>query len=209
MALAIASALMVLIASGAAVSRLGSDRSGRDRSDTASASDPGALSGRAAGNVSGPAPVDTSGALSSASAPVPPPVPASGTARVRTGRSRTKPSRGGQAAGAPAAAVSAPQPVTGGAPDGTAAGSGGTANGSDASPSPQGTPEPSAVAASASVGEGTNGAVVGLGLGDRPDADVTLGTTPVLGNAPPSRGTGIGIGGHLLHPPPTIPILPG
>jgi hypothetical protein len=65
------------------------------------------------------------------------------------------------------------------------------------------------VAASASVGQGESGAVVGLGVGERPTADLTVGTTRVLGDAPPSSGTGIGIGGSLLHPPPTIPILPG
>jgi hypothetical protein len=51
--------------------------------------------------------------------------------------------------------------------------------------------------------------VVGLGVGGQPEADVTVGTTPVLGDAPPSSGTGIGLGGSLLHPPPTVPILPG
>jgi hypothetical protein len=65
------------------------------------------------------------------------------------------------------------------------------------------------VTASASVGEGDSGAVVGLGVGNQPDVDVTLGTTQVLGDAPPSSGTGIGLGGSLLYPPPTVPILPG
>jgi hypothetical protein len=65
------------------------------------------------------------------------------------------------------------------------------------------------VTASASAGEGAGGAVVGLGVGGQPEADVTVGTTPVLGDAPPSSGTGIGLGGSLLQPPPTVPILPG
>jgi hypothetical protein len=65
------------------------------------------------------------------------------------------------------------------------------------------------VTASASVGEGDGGGVVALGVGDQPQADVTVGTTQVLGDAPPSSGTGIGLGGTLLNPPPTIPILPG
>src|SRR5262245_41074853 len=71
--LAIASALIVLVASGAALNRLGSDRSGGGPSDTAgSALESGSTTSgpTAVGNGSGPTPVDTSGALSSASAPV-------------------------------------------------------------------------------------------------------------------------------------------
>jgi hypothetical protein len=53
--------------------------------------------------------------------------------------------------------------------------------------------------------------VVGLGLGnDRPaDADVTIGTNPLVGDHPPSEGTGVTLGGRFLHPLPTLPVLPG
>jgi hypothetical protein len=52
--------------------------------------------------------------------------------------------------------------------------------------------------------------VVGAGLGGgEPEADVTVGTHPIVGNHPPSHGTGIALGGRLLHPPPSIPVLPG
>jgi hypothetical protein len=65
------------------------------------------------------------------------------------------------------------------------------------------------VAVSVSAGQGATGGVVGVGLDDSPDADVTVGTTQVVGDAPPSHGTAIGLGGRFLHPPPTIPLLPG
>ena len=82
--------------------------------------------------------------------------------------------------------------------------------GGNASPDPQGPPESSSLAAaSASVGEGQSGAVAGVGLGERSEVDLTVGSNPLVGNAPPSNGTGIGFGGRLLQPPPTIPILPG
>jgi hypothetical protein len=205
--LAIAAALIVLVASGAAVNRLGSGRSGRGSSDLAGPALQGSVPS-SGGTGSGPAPA-VSGDLS-ASAPVPPPVPASGAARIRAARSTPRaPSGTPTLAGSPASPSTSDQPATAGGSDGTAAGSGRSPDGGDAPPSPQGTAEPSAVAASAAVGEGSGGAVVGLGVGDEPEADVTLGTTPLLGDAPPSGGTGIGIGGSLLHPPPTIPILPG
>ena len=65
------------------------------------------------------------------------------------------------------------------------------------------------MAVSISAGQGATGGVVGAGVNSGPDADVTVGTTRVIGDAPPSQGTGVGIGGRLLHPPPTVPVLPG
>jgi hypothetical protein len=65
------------------------------------------------------------------------------------------------------------------------------------------------VAVSISAGQGATGGVVGVGLDDGPDADVTVGSTQVIGDAPPSHGTGIALGGRFLHPPPSIPVLPG
>ena len=216
--LAIASAFVVLVASGVAVSRLGSDRSGRVPSDVAS---PGTDSGSgpasgatATGEGAAVGSAGTSGALS-ASAPVPPPVPASGTARVRTGRSTKGPAKGSpvstgdRAAGGTGSSAAMP-----GASGGAASGSNATPDGSEggeASPDPKATPpdSESLAAASASVGEGDGGAVAGVGLGQQPDVDLTLGSNPLVGDAPPSHGTGIGLGGRFLNPPPTIPILPG
>ena len=60
-----------------------------------------------------------------------------------------------------------------------------------------------------SAGQGATGGVVGVGFGDSPDVDVTLGTTNVIGDAPPAHETAVGFGSRYFHPPPTIPILPG
>jgi hypothetical protein len=61
-----------------------------------------------------------------------------------------------------------------------------------------------------SAGQGATGGVVAAGIDhSTPDADVTIGTTKVIGDHPPSQGTGITFGGRLIHPPPSIPVLPG
>jgi hypothetical protein len=65
------------------------------------------------------------------------------------------------------------------------------------------------VAASLSAGQGSAGGVVGIAFGDSADADVTVGSTQLIGDAPPSQGTGVGIGGRFIHPPPSLPVLPG
>jgi hypothetical protein len=60
-----------------------------------------------------------------------------------------------------------------------------------------------------SAGEGAQGAVVGLDLGnDKPaEADVTIGTNQLVGDHPPSDGTGVDFGGRLfVHPPSAIPV---
>jgi RNA polymerase sigma factor (sigma-70 family) len=88
-------------------------------------------------------------------------------------------------------------------------------------PAPEPTPpvppapeRPPALAAAASVGQGPTGAVVGFSVPERvspgnpqPDVDLTVGTTPVLGDAPPSEGNDVSVGGSLLpvsisHPMP-------
>ena len=215
MGLAIASALVVLVASGVAVSRLGSDPSDRTASGAAdpAAEQPGsgpASGATAAGEGADAAATAASGALSSASATV----PASGTARQRAGRSKAKGtgspvSTGDRATSAPGDSTPASsQPA-----DGPSGGSSDTSGGSDGqeAPGPQGAPDPSSLAAaSASVGEGEGGAVAGVGLGGaQPEVDLTVGTNPLVGDAPPSQGTGIGFGGSFFNPPPTVPILPG
>jgi hypothetical protein len=91
--------------------------------------------------------------------------------------------------------------------------SGGDSSGSGGqeTPDPQDGPDSTSLAAaSASVGEGDGGAVAGVGRGGaQPEGDLTLGSNPLVGDAPPSQGTGIGFGGSFLNPPPTVPILPG
>jgi hypothetical protein len=217
--LAIASALVVLVASGVAVNRLGSDPIDRTASGAADQAAQGSGSGptpgaTAAGEGAGAAASGASGALSSASAPVPPPVPASGNARQRTGRSkatgtRSPTSMGDRAANTPEDSTAASSQPAGGSTDGSGGGSAGT--GGPEAPDPQGAPDPTSLAAaSASVGEGQGGAVAGVGLGGaQPEVDLTVGTNPLVGDAPPSQGTGIGFGGSFFNPPPTVPILPG
>ena len=52
--------------------------------------------------------------------------------------------------------------------------------------------------------------MAGIGLGGaQPEVDLTIGSNPLVGDAPPSQGTGIGFGGSFFNPPPTVPILPG
>src|SRR5581483_8444469 len=66
-------------------------------------------------------------------------------------------------------------------------------------PTPPPAPQPTAAAAKASVGQGDTGAVVALGVPNnpaqnpQPDVDVTVGRNPVVGNAPPSDGTGVSV----------------
>jgi RNA polymerase sigma factor (sigma-70 family) len=74
-----------------------------------------------------------------------------------------------------------------------------------APPVPPAPERPPALAAAASIGEGANGAVVGFSVPDRvspgdpqPDVDLTVGTTPVLGDASPSKGTSVDLEGSLL-----------
>jgi hypothetical protein len=63
---------------------------------------------------------------------------------------------------------------------------------------------------SVSAGQGDAGGVVGAGVDSTtPSVDVTVGSNRVVGNHPPSSGTGVGLTGRLLHPPPSVPVLPG
>jgi hypothetical protein len=66
------------------------------------------------------------------------------------------------------------------------------------------------VAASVSVGEGAQGGVVALASdGGSLDAGVTVGTNQLVGNHPPSQGTGVTFGGRFLQPPPFLPGFSG
>jgi RNA polymerase sigma factor (sigma-70 family) len=67
-------------------------------------------------------------------------------------------------------------------------------------PPPPPAPEPPpAAAAKASVGEGDTGAVFAMSVPDdpaenpQPDVDVTVGSTPLVGDAPPSEGTAVDV----------------
>ena len=66
-------------------------------------------------------------------------------------------------------------------------------------PPPPPAPAPTAAAAKASVGQGDTGAVVALSVpqdpatNPRPDVDVTVGRRPLVGDAPPSDGTGLDV----------------
>jgi RNA polymerase sigma factor (sigma-70 family) len=66
-------------------------------------------------------------------------------------------------------------------------------------PPPPPAPQPTAAAARASVGQGDTGAVFALGVPNdptknpQPEIDLTVGRNPVIGNAPPSDGTGVSV----------------
>jgi hypothetical protein len=213
--LALASALVVLIASGVAVSRLGSDDRPDRSSQTASPARP---LERSAPVPAAPGPEGPGPAVSSTPAPVPPPVPAPNTVRRPGAKPSAAPvgspgsaaAAGGGMAGKdtpPADATASDDP---GSTDPPTQGSATGGSAGSPPPSPQGEPDSAALlAASVSVGEGSTGAVVGAGLGDAPEADVTVGDSRVVGDAPPSGGTAVDLGGRFLHPPPTVPTLPG
>jgi hypothetical protein len=219
--LAAASALIVLLASGVAVSRLASDdRPGR--LSEAALPTPGgpadtSPSGSGIAGEQGTGPVGSAGGETfSSPAPTPPVVTdGAGTTGHRTGRSPSLSTP----------SPSTPSPAPGEDPSATAAGHGTPGRATPPSPAAEpdgssagGAPHPGSqqppgpaplLAASVSAGRGATGGVVGVAFGNGPDADVTVGTTHVIGDAPPSRGTGVGLGSRFLQPPPTIPLLPG
>ena len=66
-------------------------------------------------------------------------------------------------------------------------------------PTPPAPTPPPAAAAKASVGQGDSGAVFAMSVPNdpaqnpQPDVDVTVGSTPLVGDAPPSDGTGVDV----------------
>ena len=212
--LAVASVLVVLVASGVAVSRI-ADRDGDRRvaGDTASGGGPAAAAvGTAAVAASAPAP-----ATASATAPATATRMAAGHSG-RTGSGRPT----GAATGTPkrSAAETGPAGGTpsreGGSQSGgsTAADrAGGQPDGRSGGPPPSGEAPPQEmhlVGASVSAGQGAAGGVVGVTAGGAtPGADVTIGSNPVVGHHPPANGTGIAFSGRFFHPPPSVPVLPG
>lgn len=220
--LALASAFVVLLASGVAISRI-SERDNESPVATGPSSTSSSLPGLGQpGPAVGSGPAGTAGTQGVAEQAAPmPSEAASGESPVTHGVTRTARKATGDAGPAGSGASNA---TTGGAaasgagsPDGSGAASGGSPSGGSqgggqgSPPAPSQSPPEPLAAASVSVGQGAQGAVVGLGLGnDRPaDADVTIGTNPLVGDHPPSEGTGVTLGGRFLHPPPTLPVLPG
>lgn len=226
--LALASALLVLLASGVAISRLGgNDHGGRLASAPETASAPATGAGSGAGSAlgggagSGPAPsspaesaaaadmTNPDGSAQGAGHTTTSPVRAPRTVPAATPRSAATASGGsGRTADAGYGRAGA-----GSAPQGSGTAGGGPQGGAEASPpGPQQPPpeEMSLVGASVSAGQGDSGGVVGAGVDSTsPDADVTVGTNRVVGDQPPSQGTGVGLHGRFFHPPPSIPVLPG
>jgi hypothetical protein len=219
--LALASALVVLLASGVAISRM-SKQDGESPVATGpsstSSSVPGLGQPGSAGG-SGPASgAGVGGAAGQAAQAAGEGAPeASGvTGEVnRTGAGPRKTT--GNAGGASSSAASS-SPATGGSagsssapPAGSSSSGGGSAGDGQGSspPAPSQQPPEALAAASVSAGEGAQGAVVGIGLNGGPDLDVTVGTNRVVGDHPPSNGTGATFGGRLLHPPSSLPVLPG
>ncbi len=205
--LALASALVVLLASGVAISRM-SEQDGESPVATGpsstSSSVPGlGQQGSAVG--SGPAAAAGTGAAAEQATPASEEA-ASAESPVTHGVTRTARNRTGNA-GASASSGAA----TGGSTEagsGSAAGSGGSGSGppsgasqgggQDSPPAPSQQPPEALAAASVSAGEGAQGAVVGAGINGGPEVDLTVGSNRVIGDSPPSEGTGVQFGGQLI-----------
>ena len=134
-----------------------------------------------------------------APAPVTTATPGSATPRPRHANSRVP-----VEAPAPAPAPTSP-PAQAASPPPEAAPAPAPAPEPAPAPAPSPTPPPpapapsSAAAAKASVGQGDSGAVVAMSVPNdpahnpQPDADVTVGRNPIVGDAPPSDGTGVSV----------------
>jgi hypothetical protein len=217
--LALASALIVLLASGVAISRISE---GDDESPVATG---GSSTSSSLPGLGQPGPATSSGPAGAAGAGgvAEQPAPTSGEAvseesAVVHGVTRTgRKARGGADASTSDSSAAAAGASTGsgsGSPAGSGASGGGSqGGGQDSPPAPSQVPPEKAPLATAAVsaGEGAQGAVVGIGLGnDKPaEADLTIGTNQLVGDHPPSEGTGVTFGGRLLNPPPSLPIIPG
>jgi hypothetical protein len=217
--LALAAAFVVLLGSGVAISRIsgGGDESPVATGPSSTSSSLPGLGQPGPATSSGPASgADTGGVAEQ-------PAAASGQAGseesavvhgvTRTGR---RAAGGPSTSGSSAAAAGAPAGSDSGSTAGPGApGGGGTEPGGGSSgqepPAPSQVPpgETPLATAHVSAGEGAQGAVVGLDLGnDKPaEADVTIGTNQLVGDHPPSDGTGVDFGGRLfVHPPSAIPV---
>ena len=215
--LALAAAFVVLLGSGVAISRISG---GGDESPVATG--PSSTSSSLPG-LGQPGPATSSGPASGADTGGVAEQPAAGSGGAgseesavvhgvtRTGR---KAAGGASTSGSSAAATGAPAGSDSGSTAGPGPpGGGGTApgGGGQEPPAPSQVPpgETPLATAHVSAGEGAQGAVVGLDLGnDEPaEADVTIGTNQLVGDHPPSDGTGVDFGGRLLiHPPSSVPV---
>lgn len=208
--LALASAFVVLLSSGVAISRI-SD--GDDESPVATG--PSSTSSTLPGTgqpgpatSSGPASgADAGGVAEAASAEA-----ASGASAAVGGvkRSGRKAKSAASSTPSPPAAVGAsPAPGPGTAGGSVTPGGGSQDGGQETPPAPSQIPpdETPLATAHVSAGEGAQGAVVGvdLGNGQPAEADVTVGTDQLVGDHPPSDGTGVDFGGRLfIHPPASV-----
>lgn len=215
--LALTSAFIVMLASGVAISRI-SDGDGESPVATGASSTTSPVPGLGQpgpATSSGPARgADTGGVAEQSAA-------ASGEAGseesavvhgvTRTGRKAT----GGTSTSTSDSSAAAAGASTGsgsGSTEGSDARSGPSQGGGQESPpAPSQIPPEQAPLATAhvSAGEGAQGAVVGADLGnDKPaEADVTVGTNQLVGDHPPSDGTGVDLGGRLLSSPSPVPAL--
>jgi hypothetical protein len=213
--LALASALVVLLASGVAISRI-AERDGESPVATGPSSTSSSLPGLGQPGPavgSGPATAAGTGAPAEQAAPASGEA-ASGVSPVTHGVTRTARNATGNAG--PSASASSAASTGSGSPGGSDASAGASppnggspGGGQESPPAPSQQPPEALAAASVSAGEGAQGAVVGAGLNGGPELDLTVGSNPVVGDHPPSEGTGVTFGGRLLHPPPSLPVLPG
>lgn len=218
--LALASAFVVLLASGVAISRI-SDEDGESPVATGPSSTSSSVPGpgQPGSSVgSGPAATAGTGGVADQAPPASDQL-ATDESAVDHGVTRTARKAAGNpggvgsgsSAGTGASTGSGSGSSTGSSGSGGGSSDGGTQDGGqDSPPAPSQEKVPLATAA-VSAGEGAQGAVVGVGLGngEPAEADVTVGTNPVVGDHPPSEGTGISLGGRLLQTPPGLPGLPG
>ena len=203
--LALASALIVLLASGVAISRM-SEQDGESPVATGPSSTSSSVPGLGQqGSASGSGTTGEAGTGGAAEQAA----PASGEAAsaespVTHGVTRTARNATGSA-GASASSAPASGAPTG---SGSAAGSGSSGSGppsgasqgggQESPPAPSQQPPEPLANASVSAGEGAQGAVVGAGLDGGPDVDLTVGSNRVIGDSPPSEGTGVHFGGQLI-----------
>ncbi|HEY4410776.1 MAG TPA: hypothetical protein VGO87_12915 [Acidimicrobiia bacterium] len=222
--LAVASVLVVLVASGVAVSRIADN--GARRRVSVGGPEASPLPDRPASGPSGPAAAGEAGTAPATGTAAGSPV-AGGTAGLSDSAAAPMTAHGPTAAGvaprtaaarpagAAATAPASPAPSAAGSPSGAAPPAGSPAGG-DSHPQPAPAPDRTPpqdmhlVGASVSAGQGAAGGVVGVQIGGAtPAADVTVGTNPVVGHHPPANGTGIAFSGRFFHPPPSVPVLPG
>jgi hypothetical protein len=212
--LALASALVVLLASGVAISRIAepNDESPVATGPSSTSNSVPGLGQAGPATGSGPATVGTGGGVAEPAAQAaaeaasePSSVTGGGDRRARKVGSRTA-ATGGSGSGS-----SSTTGATGGSGgtsgDGSTASGGGSPGGAapgggqeSSPPAPSQSPPEPLASASVSVGQGAEGAVVGLGLGNEhlADPDVTIGSNPVVGDHPPSEGTGVTLGGRAV-----------